>query len=130
MLSFTGATVRFFRTTIDLNLPAGTDISISFVLSTPSGTDKYRAQLFVNGYQYGRYNPYIGNQVVYPVPVGILDYAGVNTVSVAVWAQTEEGASIGVDWRVNYVADSSLDVASLDTKELRPEWTEERLKFA
>jgi beta-galactosidase len=130
VLSFTGATVRFFRTTIDLDLPAGTDISISFVLSTPSGTDKYRAQLFVNGYQYGRYNPYIGNQVVYPVPVGILDYKGVNTISVAVWAQTEEGASIGVDWRVNYVADSSLDVSSLDTRDLRPEWTEERVKFA
>jgi hypothetical protein len=36
------------------------------------------------------YNPYIGNQVVYPVPVGILDYKGENTIGVAVWAQTTE----------------------------------------
>jgi beta-galactosidase len=86
--------------------------------------------LFVNGYQYGRYNPYIGNQVVYPVPVGILDYKGENTIGVAVWAQSEEGASIGIDWRVNYLADSSLDVASWDTKDLRPGWTEERVKYA
>ena len=48
----------------------------------------------------------------------------------AVWAQSEEGASIGIDWRVNYLADSSLDVASLDTKDLRPGWTEERVKYA
>lgn len=131
VLSFEGATVRFFRTTIPLDIPAHTDVSISFVLSTPASvTTKYRAQLFVNGYQYGRYNPYIGNQVVYPVPVGILDYTGENTIGVAVWAQSEEGASIGIDWRVNYLADSSLDVASLDTKDLRPGWTEERVKYA
>ncbi|CAI7599859.1 unnamed protein product [Penicillium glandicola] len=131
VLSFEGATVRFFRTAIPLDIPAGTDVSISFVLSTPAGTTtKYRAQLFVNGYQYGRYNPYIGNQVVYPVPVGILDYTGENTIGVAVWAQSEEGASIGIDWRINYLADSSLDVSSLDTTYLRPGWTEERAKYA
>ncbi|KAJ6073608.1 uncharacterized protein N7446_001385 [Penicillium canescens] len=116
ILSFEGATVRFFRTTIDLSLPSEHDISISFVLSTPAGTtNAYRAQLFVNGYQYGRYNPFIGNQVVYPVPVGILDYNGENTIAIAVWAQSDEGASIGVEWRVDYLADSSLDVASFET---------------
>ncbi|KAJ5819060.1 beta-galactosidase B [Penicillium riverlandense] len=133
LLSFKGATVQFFRTTIPLNLPPGHDISISFVLSTPTGSTKaYRAQLFVNGYQYGRYNPYIGNQVVYPVPAGILNYSGENTVAVAVWAQTVEGASIGVDWRVNYIADSSLDVVQLAREEeaLRPVWTKEREVYA
>lgn len=86
----------------------------------------------MNGYQYGRYNPYIGNQVVYPVPAGILDYTGENTVAVAVWAQTEAGASIEVDWRVNYVADSSLDVISVSDKAegLRTKWTEVRKKYA
>lgn len=133
VLSFKGATVQFFRTTIPLNLPSGHDISISFVLSTPAGSTKaYRAQLFVNGYQYGRYNPYIGNQVVYPVPAGILNYSGENTVAVAVWAQTVEGGSIGVDWRVNYVADSSLDVVQLAAEEeaLRPVWSKEREAYA
>lgn len=132
-LSFTGATVRFFRTTIPLDFPSNTDVSISFVLSTPSGsTTAYRAQIFVNGYQYGRYNPYIGNQVVYPVPAGILNYSGENTVAVAVWAQTEEGASMEVDWRVNYVADSSLDVVGVSemAEGLRTKWTEVREKFA
>ncbi|GKZ22578.1 hypothetical protein AbraIFM66951_006437 [Aspergillus brasiliensis] len=131
-LSFTGATVKFFRTTIPLDIPRGLDVSISFVLGTPDDapSDAYRAQLFVNGYQYGRFNPYIGNQVVFPVPVGILDYTGENTIGVAVWAQTEAGAGITVDWKVNYVADSSLDVAGLETGGLRPGWSEERLKYA
>lgn len=132
-LSFTGATVKFFRTTVPLDFPSNTDVSISFVLSTPAGkTTAYRAQIFVNGYQYGRYNPYIGNQVIYPVPAGILDYSGENTVVVAIWAQTEAGASMEVDWRINYVADSSLDVVGVSEKAegLRTKWTEERKKFA
>ncbi|RAH41947.1 glycoside hydrolase family 35 protein [Aspergillus brunneoviolaceus CBS 621.78] len=131
-LSFTGATIKFFRTTVPLQIPTGLDVSISFVLGTPDDapSNAYRAQLFVNGYQYGRYFPYIGNQVVYPVPAGVLNYNGENTIAVAVWAQTEAGAGISVDWRVNYVADSSLSVAALETAELRPGWTEVREKYA
>jgi beta-galactosidase len=131
ILRVEGATVKFFRTSIPLDLPSGKDVSISFVFSSPSDSAKsYRAQLFVNGYQYGRYYPYVGNQVIYPVPPGILTYNGVNTIVVAIWSQTEEGASIGIDWRVNYVADSSLDTRNVGGKELRPEWTEERNKYA
>jgi beta-galactosidase len=142
-LSFTGATVQFFRTVIPpFDIPQGVDVSISFVFSassagnSTSGTSAggnsraFRAQLFVNGYQYGRFNPYVGNQIVYPVPPGILDYNGENTIGVAVWAQTEAGANLELDWRVNYVVDSSLDVANLDVAGLRPEWEEERLSFA
>ncbi|KAL4977037.1 glycoside hydrolase superfamily [Aspergillus desertorum] len=137
-LSFTGATVRFYRTVIPpLSIPENTDVSISFVFSTPStdntsaaSTSAFRAQLFVNGYQYGRYNPYVGNQVVYPVPPGILDYNGENTIGVAVWAQTEAGARLDLDWRVNYVLGSSLNVGALDVNGLRPGWTKERESFA
>ncbi|KAL3480329.1 glycoside hydrolase superfamily [Aspergillus californicus] len=139
-LSFTGATVKFFRTVIPpLDIPKDVDVSISFVFSTPTSsnsssssgdTTAFRAQLFVNGYQYGRYNPYIGNQLVYPVPAGILDYNGENTIGVAVWAQTEAGASFELDWRVNYVVGSSLDAVGLNVEGLRPGWDERRLEFA
>lgn len=142
-LSFTGATAKFFRAVIPpLSIPAGVDVSISFVFSTPGNSNgngtgsaaeessAFRAQLFVNGYQYGRYNPFIGNQVVYPVPPGVLDYNGENTLGVAVWAQSEAGASLALDWRVNYVVDSSLDVAGLDVAGLRPGWSEVREGFA
>jgi beta-galactosidase len=129
-LRFTGAGVKFYRTVVSLNIPSGLDVSISFVLSAPSvTTTAFRAQLFVNGYQYGRFNPYIGNQVVYPVPPGVLDYTADNTIGLAVWAQTEAGAQLSVDWQVNYVAESSLDV-TFDGQGLRPEWTKERLEYA
>ncbi|KAL4809325.1 glycoside hydrolase superfamily [Aspergillus unguis] len=150
-LAFTGATVKFFRTVIPpLSIPEGLDVSISFVFSTANVSsistttttnstvgeenkgDKsaFRAQLFVNGYQYGRYNPIVGNQVAYPVPPGILDYNDENTVGVAVWAQTEAGAEFGLDWKVDYVLESSLDVVNLDVEGLRPRWSEERERFA
>ncbi|GAB1217937.1 hypothetical protein ATERTT37_007180 [Aspergillus terreus] len=131
-LSVTGATVRFFRAVVPLHLPRGVDASISFVLGTPAGASTaYRAQLFVNGYQYGRYYPHIGNQVVYPVPAGVLNYDGENTIGVAVWAQSEAGAEMSLDWRVNYVADSSLDAVRVAAEgALRPGWSEERLQYA
>jgi beta-galactosidase GanA len=128
-LSFTGAGVTFYRTIVPLNIRSGVDVSISFVFSAPNATNTaFRAQLFVNGYQYGRFNPYIGNQVLYPVPPGVLDYTGDNTIGLAVWSQTEAGAQITLDWQVNYVAESSLDV-TFDGQALRPGWTEERLKY-
>lgn len=131
-LSFSGAGIRFYRTVVPLNIPAGVDVSISFVLSAAGSSPSakaFRAQLFVNGYQYGRFNPYIGNQIVFPVPPGVLNYRGDNTIGLAVWAQTEAGASISVDWKINYVAESSLDV-TFDGSALRPGWSAERLKYA
>lgn len=83
----------------------------------------------MNGYQYGRFNPYIGNQVEFPVPPGVLDYSGENTIAVAVWAQSKEGGSISVDWKVNYAAGSSLNTRQINEASLRPVWTEKRLKY-
>ncbi|KAI8296476.1 putative beta-galactosidase B [Colletotrichum sp. SAR 10_98] len=54
---FDNATVRFYRTTVPLSIPAGVDLSVQFELSTPEGNSTTRALLFVNGYQYGRFSP-------------------------------------------------------------------------
>jgi beta-galactosidase GanA len=51
-----GAGVTFYRTVVPLDIPAGLDVSLSFVLKSPPGST-LRAQLFVGGYQYGRYVP-------------------------------------------------------------------------
>jgi len=127
-VGLTGPGVQFYRTVVPLNMPAGNDVSLSFVLSAPA-SQKVRVQLFVNGYQYGRFNPYIGNQIIFPVPPGILDYTGDNTIGLAVWAQSTEGAKVGIDWQINYVADSSFDVR-FDGSYLRPGWTPQRLAYA
>ena len=70
MLSFKGAGVSFYRTVVPLSIPSGVDVSIAFNLAAP-GPQTMRVQLFVNGYQYGRYNPWIGHQTVFPVPPGV-----------------------------------------------------------
>ena len=125
---FTGAGVRFYRTEVPLNIPSGVDVSLSFILRAP-GSQKLRVQLFVNGYQYGRFNPWIGNQIDFPVPPGILNYSGENTIALSVWAQSEEGAKVNIDWKLNYVLDSSFD-PRFESEYLRPRWSPERLKFA
>ncbi|WPH04809.1 beta-galactosidase [Acrodontium crateriforme] len=125
---FKHAGIRFYRTSVPLSMPSGLDVSISMVLSAPKSS-KYRAIIYVNGYQYGRFSPWIGNQVEFPVPPGVLDYQGNNDIAVAVWAQSEEGAAIDVDWKVNYAVESSLDVL-FDGSALRPAWNRKRLEYA
>ena len=125
---FTGPGVQFYRTVVPLDVPAGLDVSLAFVLSSP-GSLKFRALLFVNGYQYGRFNPWIGHQIEFPVPPGVLDYSGDNTIGLAVWAQSEEGGQVGVDLTVSYVTESSYDF-KFNSTYLRPGWDDKRLMYA
>lgn len=120
--------IRFYRTVVPLKIPNGLDVSLSLKLSAP-GSNKLRAQLFVNGYQYGRYNPYIGNQIDFPIHAGILNYDGDNTIALSIWAQSEEGAKVGIEWSINYAVESSFS-PKFDSEYLRPGWTKERLKYA
>ncbi|KAH6951533.1 glycoside hydrolase superfamily [Fusarium avenaceum] len=133
------AGVRAYRTTVDLDIPDGLDVGISFKLTAPSSTtfsstkkgfsNRVRVLLFVNGYQMGRFNPYIGNQISFPVPPGILNYSGENTVAVTVWSQSAEGGEVKVEWEVDYAHTSSFDV-KFDGDYLRPEWKKDRLQYA
>ncbi|KAF4637265.1 hypothetical protein G7Y89_g814 [Cudoniella acicularis] len=117
-LSTDGA--RFYRTVVPLDLPTSMDVSLGFVLSSPAGST-LRALFYVNGYQFGKYIPRIGNQVVFPVFPGILNYHGDNTIALSVWAQESSGASVSVSWTVLGAVESSFDLA-FDSSYLRPGW--------
>jgi len=82
------AGVGFFVTTFDLNIPANTDVPISFVFDggSTATTQPYRALLFVNGWMMGKRVGNLGPQTKFPVHQGILNYKGTNTVAVALWA--------------------------------------------
>jgi hypothetical protein len=125
---FEGADIKFYRTTIALDVPAEIDASFAFVLNAV-GSKTIRAQLFVNGYQYARFNPYVGNEIKFPVPPGILNYSGDNVIGLSVWAQSEEGAQVDVQLVQEYAIESSWS-SSFDSEYLRPGWTEERLAYA
>ncbi|KAB8231913.1 glycoside hydrolase family 35 protein [Aspergillus alliaceus] len=137
-LTVPGAGIRVFRTVVPLLVPSGLDVSISFRLTAPSNvtfksakgyTNQLRALLFVNGYQFGRFNPYIGHQIDFPVPPGILDYKGDNTIAVTVWSQSADGAEMKVEWNVDYVHETGFDM-NFDGTYLRPGWIEERRDWA
>lgn len=117
-LSTSGA--KFYRTVVPLSIPTGLDVSLGLILSSPAGTT-VRAQVYVNGYMFGKYIPYIGNQIVFPVFPGILNYHGKNTIALSIWAQEEVGGSVGIEWTVLGVFASSFD-PGFDAGYLRPAW--------
>lgn len=128
-LGVPGAGVRVFRAVVPLRVPPGLDVSVTFRFSAPPGARGARALLFVNGYQYGRFSPRVGNQAGFPVPPGVLDYGGDNTVAVTVWSQSAEGAEVGLGWGLDYVHAGAFDVG-FGGAYLRPGWTAERLLYA
>ena len=88
--------VRFYTTTFKLAIPAGYDVPLSFVFTdTTSPAADYRVQLYVNGYQFGKYTNNVGPEKSFPVPEGILNYQGTNTIAVTLWAQQAGGAKVG-----------------------------------
>lgn len=97
--------VGFFTTSFPLHVPTSFsgipvtyDIPLSFIFTNttlPSGApSNFRAQLYVNGYQYGKYVNNIGPQTAFPVPPGILNYHGMNHVALSIWAMDEGGARL------------------------------------
>ncbi|KAJ3543307.1 hypothetical protein NM688_g5870 [Phlebia brevispora] len=75
--------IGFFVTTFDLDIPSDVDAMLSFVFDDID--QPYRALLFVNGWQFGKRVANLGPQTKFPVPQGILNYNGENTVAVALW---------------------------------------------
>ncbi|KAI9813151.1 MAG: hypothetical protein M1827_004373 [Pycnora praestabilis] len=93
-----GAGVEFYTTSFELSMPYGYDVPLSFAFSnsTANGTNvpDYRVQLYVNGYQFGKYVNKIGPQTTFPVPEGILNYHGTNYIALSLWALGAGGAAI------------------------------------
>ncbi|KAH8678995.1 glycoside hydrolase family 35 protein [Tricladium varicosporioides] len=91
------AGVAFYQADFKLDIPHDYDVPLFFDFgntTTSNGTANYRAQLWVNGYQFGKYVNNIGPQSSFPVPQGILDYHGQNWLAIELWAQQADGAHL------------------------------------
>ncbi|KAL0944503.1 glycosyl hydrolase family 35 [Colletotrichum truncatum] len=88
--------IGFFTTEFDLDIPVGWDVPIDVLFTKTETTRKFRVQLFVNGWQFGKFNGLMGPQLAFPVPEGILNYRGRNTISLTLWNQEKSG-SVGVE---------------------------------
>ncbi|THU75612.1 hypothetical protein K435DRAFT_974749 [Dendrothele bispora CBS 962.96] len=88
------AGVQFYRTDFNLNVPSGVDYPIAIAVSNTTTGVPFRSQFYVNGYQFGKYVNHIGPQTIFPVPQGILNYQGSNTLAVSLWAADPTGAKL------------------------------------
>ncbi|KAK4236777.1 glycoside hydrolase [Achaetomium macrosporum] len=90
--------VGFWTAELKLDIPKEQwDVPLSFEFPEidPAGSGgRYRAVLWVNGFQFGRYISHIGPQTSFPVPEGILNYRGANSIAIAIWATQPGGARI------------------------------------
>ncbi|MGW1808919.1 beta-galactosidase [Streptomyces sp. NPDC002078] len=106
--------VSWYRTDVNLDLPHGQDTSLGLTF-TDDPSRKYRATIFVNGWQVGNYVNYLGPQSTFPVPNGILNPNGSNTIAIAVWNLDGTGG-LGKVSLTNYGSyASSLRVAQNDS---------------
>jgi hypothetical protein len=82
----------WYRTRFTLAVPKGQDATIAVAFgdtAAPRSVAHYRALLFVNGWNMGQFVAHVGPQRVFPIPEGILDHRGRNTIALAV---TSDGA--------------------------------------
>ncbi|EFQ85763.1 hypothetical protein PTT_19185 [Pyrenophora teres f. teres 0-1] len=124
-----GAGIRWFTTSFSLNIDKDLDVPVGIELGAVKGTVA-RVLIFVNGYQYGKYLPHIGPQTRFPIPPGILNMRGENTLSVAVWAQTDAGAKLDTLRLFEYARyESGFGFGAINGKVLQPGW-EDRTQYA
>ncbi|OTB06588.1 glycoside hydrolase family 35 protein [Hypoxylon sp. CI-4A] len=89
--------VGFFSTEFTLQIPAGYDVPISLRIGNSTNADvpqNFRLQLFVNGWQFGKYVNNLGPQDHFVLPEGILNYNGSNYFALTLWSQDISGAAI------------------------------------
>ncbi|MET7737466.1 beta-galactosidase [Streptomyces sp. NPDC005402] len=111
----TRAGVSWYRTDVKLDLPHGQDTSLGLTF-TDDPARKYRATIFVNGWQVGNYVNYLGPQHSFPVPNGILDPNGRSSIAIAVWNLDGSTGGLGKVSLTNYGSyASSLRVAQNDS---------------
>jgi len=58
------------------------------------GPGRYRVLIFVNGWQMGQFAANVGPQRTFPVPEGILNHRGRNSIALAVTGDGAAGAAL------------------------------------
>lgn len=101
----TSAGVAYYITNFTLALPADEwDVPLSLVFTNntaAAASAPYRALIFVNGYQFGRYTSNVGPQTEFPITEGVLNYNGENWLGITLWALDSDGASIpNLNWTI------------------------------
>ena len=82
--------VEWYRTNVHLDIPADQDVPIALRIHD-AVPRHYRALVFVNGWQVGRYISDVGPQTDFELPPGVLHTHGDNTIAIASWSTAYDG---------------------------------------
>jgi len=93
--------VSWYRTNVRLDLPRGQDTSVGITVNDDPSR-QYRALIFVNGWQMGQYINYLGPEHSFPIPNGVLNPNGNNTIAIAVWNLDGSTGGLGQVSLTNY----------------------------
>ncbi|KAI7199052.1 glycoside hydrolase family 35 protein, partial [Hortaea werneckii] len=121
--------ISWYITHFNLDVDEDLDIPLGIEFGAPEDT-LASVNLYVNGYQYGKYIPQIGPQTRFPFPPGVVNNQGNNTIAVSLWAQTDAGARLSTASLFAYEKYQTGFDFSQDWSELQPGWTSERLQYA
>jgi len=85
--------ITAYRTVFSLDFPAQLDVPLAFDLELDKAAP-HRVLIYVNGWQFGRFDSSLGPQTSFPVPEGIINHHGENEVLIQLWALYEGGAKL------------------------------------
>jgi len=118
------AGVNFYRTTFNPNIPDDVDVPVRLSITPSAQTSNFRVQIYLNGWQLGKYINNIGPQTEYVLPAGILRSRSTNTLALSVWSLDPTGATIA---GLSLISDGTFSTA-LDIQDytLPPDYTAQK----
>ncbi|KAK7048172.1 beta-galactosidase [Favolaschia claudopus] len=118
------AGINFYRTTFELPVNTGIDAPVRLsVTRNTTVASNFRLQIYLNGWQFGKYVNSIGPQTIFVLPASILRRQSGNTLAVMVWAMDASGASVaGLELISDGVFSTSLNFQDYVT----PDYSEQK----
>ncbi|THV02456.1 glycoside hydrolase family 35 protein [Dendrothele bispora CBS 962.96] len=117
------AGVNFYRTTFDLPIPDGFDVPVRLLITPSDITSNFRVQIYLNGWQVGKYINDIGPQTVFVLPTGILRRQSTNTLALSLWSLDSQGASIA---GLELISDGTFSTALQFTDRESPDYADQQ----
>ncbi|KAK9461592.1 uncharacterized protein V1516DRAFT_663301 [Lipomyces oligophaga] len=85
--------IKFYRADVMIKISDLLSVPLSLRVAANEESSKsngIRAEFFLNGWQVGKYVSDIGPQIEFPIPIGILDADGWNTIGVQIWTMDND----------------------------------------
>ncbi|KII85955.1 glycoside hydrolase family 35 protein [Plicaturopsis crispa FD-325 SS-3] len=118
------AGVNFFRTSFTTDIPPGVDMPVRLAITPSPVASNFRVQIYLNGWQLGKYINNLGPQTIFVLPAGILLPNSTNTLGLSLWSLDSTGASIA---DISLVSDGTFTSAlNIQGYEVAPDYAAQK----